>query len=150
VVYVSLGALCWLPSADRWAEMVGTLLAPGGRLYLHDVHPLAWALSDDDLSIAHTYFEEADPFVDDSAQTYADAARALEHRRSYEWNHGIGEIVTALIGRGLRITGLTEHDWTVWKRWPWLVEAAEDSWTNPPGLPRVPPTFTLLAERAEP
>ena len=45
---------------------------------------------------------------------------------------------------------LTEHDWTVWKRWPWLVEAAEDSWTNPPGLPRVPPTFTLLAERAEP
>ncbi|MHB1526895.1 MAG: class I SAM-dependent methyltransferase [Candidatus Dormibacteria bacterium] len=27
VVYVSLGALCWLPSVDRWAEQVGALVA---------------------------------------------------------------------------------------------------------------------------
>jgi SAM-dependent methyltransferase len=147
VVYVSLGALCWLPSVDRWAQMVGALLSPGGRLYVHDGHPLAWALSEDDLRIAHTYFEEAEPFIDDSAQTYTDATRALRARRSYEWNHGIGEIVTALIRHGLRITELTEHDWTVWKRWPWLVEVGEGAWTNPPGMPRVPLTFTLLAER---
>jgi SAM-dependent methyltransferase len=31
VVFVSLGALCWLPSIDRWAEQVGALVAPGGR-----------------------------------------------------------------------------------------------------------------------
>lgn len=45
VVYVSLGALCWLPSVERWAEQVGGLLGPRGRLYLHDVHPLAWAFA---------------------------------------------------------------------------------------------------------
>jgi SAM-dependent methyltransferase len=154
VVYVSLGALCWLPSVEVWAHMVGALLAPGGRLYLHDVHPLAWALSDDDLRIAHTYFEELDPFIEDSTETYTDATRPREHQRSYEWNHSIGEIVTALIRNGLRITELTEHDWTVWQRWPWLVEAGEageageDGWTTAPGLPRVPLTFTLLAERS--
>ena len=147
VVYVSLGALCWLPGVDRWAQVVASTLAPGGRLYLHDVHPVAWALSDDDLRIVHTYFEETEPFVSDSDQTYTDANRPLEHTRSYEWNHGIGEIVSSLIRHGLRITGLTEHDWTVWPRWPWLVPAGDDRWSNPPDRPRVPLTFTLLAER---
>jgi SAM-dependent methyltransferase len=147
VVYVSLGALCWLPSVAAWARVVAALVAPGGRLYLHDGHPVSWALADDDLTFAHTYFEEIDPFVDDSPDTYTDASRPLEHTRSYEWNHGIGEIVTALIRQGLRITELTEHDWTVWPRWPWLVPAGDDRWTNPPDRPRVPLTFTLLAER---
>jgi SAM-dependent methyltransferase len=152
LVYVSLGALCWLPSVAEWAQMVGALLAPGGRLYLHDGHPLAWALSDDDLSLQHTYFEEADPFIDDSTVTYTDATRPLAQTRSYEWNHGLGEIVTALMKAGLRITGLTEHDWTVWPRWPWLVPASgpvgEERWTTPAAMPRLPLTFTLLAERA--
>jgi 2-polyprenyl-3-methyl-5-hydroxy-6-metoxy-1,4-benzoquinol methylase len=31
IVYVSLGALCWLPDVDRWAEQVGALVAPGRR-----------------------------------------------------------------------------------------------------------------------
>ena len=149
VVYVSLGSLCWLPHVDVWARMVGALLGPGGRLYVHDVHPVAWSLSDDDLSVAHTYFEEDEPFFEDSTETYTDADRPRQHQRSYEWNHGLGEIVTALIRHGLRITELTEHDWTVWPRWPWLVRAGEDRWTNPPGMPRVPLTYTLLAERAE-
>jgi SAM-dependent methyltransferase len=31
IVYVSLGALCWLPSVERWAAQVGAMVAPGGR-----------------------------------------------------------------------------------------------------------------------
>jgi SAM-dependent methyltransferase len=150
IVYVSLGALCWLPSVDRWAAVVGALLAPGGRLYLHDVHPLAWSLSDDELTFAHTYFEEREPFVDDSDQTYTDATRPLAHRRSYEWNHSLGETVTALVAHGLRITQLTEHDWTVWQRWPWLVQTGPHQWSVPPAIPRLPLTFTLSADRVLP
>lgn len=155
IVYVSLGALCWLPSVARWAEVVAALLAPGGRLYLHDVHPLGYALSDDDLSIAYSYFEEAEPDVFNDPETYTDQDRALEHPRSYEWNHSLGELVNALITRGLEITRLTEHDWTVWQRWPWLVPVPDPGsdrprWANPPDLPRVPLTFTLLARRPHP
>ncbi len=51
LVYVSLGALCWLPSVEAWAGQVAALLRPGGRLYLHDGHPLAWALADDDVRV---------------------------------------------------------------------------------------------------
>ena len=148
VVYVSLGALCWLPSIDRWAEQAAGLVAPGGRLYLHDVHPLAWALSDQSLTIEHTYFEQQEPYVDDSDRTYTDGdAMHLTHR-SYEWNHSIGEIVTALMRHGLQLTRLVEHDWTVWPRFPWLVRDADNNWTAPAEMPRVPLTFSLLAERS--
>jgi SAM-dependent methyltransferase len=151
VVFVSLGALCWLPSIERWAEQVGALLAPGGRFFIHDVHPLAWALADDSLALAWSYFEEDEPFVEDSDETYTDATRPLTATKSFEWNHGIGEIVTALLRRGLRLELLTEHDWTVWPRFPWLVETDDHKWIAPPGMPRAPLSFSLLARRpAEP
>ena len=145
IVYVSLGALCWLPDVARWATVVGQLLAPGGRLYLHDMHPAAWAMADDDVRFVYPYFEEPEPYVDDSEDTYTDANRPLEHTRSYEWNHSLGQVVTALIAHGLRITALEEHDWTPWQRWPWLVETGHHRWTTPADLPRMPLTYTLLA-----
>ncbi len=76
IVYVSLGPCVWLPSVDRWADQVAALARPGGRLYLHDVHPLAWSLAYETPTFAHTYFEEPEPYVDDSDETYTDADRA--------------------------------------------------------------------------
>lgn len=34
---------------------------------------------------------------------------------THEWNHGLGEIITALLGQGLRLEGLTEHDSASWE-----------------------------------
>ncbi len=147
VVYVSLGALCCLPSVDRWAEQAGSLVAPGGRFYLHDSHPLAWALDDEGRILEQTYFEQPEPYADDSGLTYTDASRPLTNRRTYEWNHGIGETVTALIRHGLRLEWLAEHDWTVWPQFPWLVPSGDGTWTAPTDRPRLPVTFSLLASR---
>ena len=90
----------------------------------------------------------AEPYVEDSDETYTDATRPLVARRSYEWNHGIGETVTALIRHGLVLEWLVEHDWTVWPRFPWLVPNDDGTWTAPASMPRVPLTFSLLASRA--
>ena len=43
---------------------------------------------------------------------------------------------------------LTEHDWTVWPRFPWLIETADHRWETPPDRPRIPLTFTLVATRS--
>ena len=147
IVYVSLGALCWLPSVRAWAQQAAGLLAPGGRLFVHDGHPLAWALADDDVTISYTYFEEPDPYVADEAVTYTDGEATIAHTRSYEWNHGLGEIVTAILDQGLVLDRLDEHDWTVFARFPWLVRSPDQRWEIPPGRPRIPLSFTLLARR---
>ena len=147
IVYVSPGALCWLPSVEPWAAQVGALVTPGGHLYLHDLHPLAWALADDRPELIRSYFEEAEPLVDDSGYTYTCSDGPMVSKRQYEWNHGIGEIVSALVRHGLRLEWLVEHDWTGWPRFPWLVQTAEGTWSAPPNAPRLPLSFSLLAAR---
>jgi SAM-dependent methyltransferase len=147
IVYVSLGALGWLPSVGRWADQVAALIRPGGRLYLHESHPLAWSLDDHSPILRYTYFEESEPFVDDSDQTYTDADRPLRNTRTYEWNHSIGEVVTALIARGLRIDLLAEHDWTVHQRFPWLVQTAPRRWEPGDGQPRIALSYTVVATK---
>ncbi len=149
VVYVSLGALCWLPSVTEWATQVAGLLRPGGRLFVHDTHPVAMALDDRDLTVAYTYFEEPRPYRDTEAGSYADptATGALPGHPRFVWNHGIGEIHGALVGAGLRIDLLDEHDWTSSRRFPWLVETGEEVFETPGGHIRVPLSFTLLATR---
>ena len=94
--------------------------------------------------------KEPEPFVADFDTTYTDADHPIEHIRSYEWKHGIGEIVNALLAHGLQLDSLVEHDWTVWPRFPWLVSHDKHHWTSPPGMPRVPLTFTLLAHKPLP
>jgi SAM-dependent methyltransferase len=149
IVYVSLGALCWLPSVDEWAAQAAGLLRSGGRLYLHEVHPMSMALGDADLTVVYPYFEQAAPYEDDEAGSYADptATDALPGRSTYGWNHSIGEIVGSLVARGLRIELLDEHDWTSFARYPWLEERDEETFVTPEGHLRVPLSFTLLASK---
>jgi SAM-dependent methyltransferase len=147
VVYVSLGALCWLPSVDRWAAVAAALTRPGGRLFLRDVHPLSDALSDEELVIEHSYYEEPEPFIDDSGFTYTDGTYSPTSERICSWNHSLGEIVTAVIGHGFALESLVEHDWTSFARFPWLVRTGDHHYALPPGRPRVPLSFSLLARR---
>jgi SAM-dependent methyltransferase len=145
VVYVSLGSLCWLPDVAAWGGVVADLLAPGGKLYLHDVHPFTSCFDDDGERVIYSYFEEPDsPFIFDSSSTYTDGEE-LSATRTYEWNHSIGEIVAALIGRGLVLDSLTEHDWTLFHQFPWLEENASGLLVVPEGRPRIPLSFTVLA-----
>ena len=46
MVFTGIGALCWLPSVARWAEVVSALLKPGGRLFIREGHPMLWSLAD--------------------------------------------------------------------------------------------------------
>ena len=147
VVYVNLGSLCWLARIEDWAGVVADLLAPGGTLLVHDVHPLAFSLDDDGTTFAFPYFEEDEPIVIDSPSTYTDG-EALAHSTNYEWNHSLGEIVSALAARSLMVTHLAENPWTRYRAFENLVEGPPGIFYAPAGAPRLPLTFTLTARWA--
>lgn len=114
LVYTGVGALCWLPSIAHWADVVARLLAPGGRLFLREFHPMLWTLSeprsDGLLVVEYPYFEREEPMVFEDPGTYVETPERFEHNVTHEWNHGLGEIVSALLDRGMELTMLVEHD----------------------------------------
>jgi len=120
LVYTGVGALCWLPSVTRWAAVVAGLLRPGGRLFLREGHPMLWALDEtaDPPTLRYPYFEHTEPLVFDEPNTYADPDAVLTNSVTNSWNHGLGEIVTALLDAGLRLTQLVEHDSVPWQALP--------------------------------
>jgi SAM-dependent methyltransferase len=145
VVYVSLGSLEWLPGVATWGAVVADLLLPGGRFYLHDVHPISSCFDDDGERVIYGYFEEPDhPFVDDYSYSYTDGGEVAS-TRTYEWNHAVSEVLTALTSRGLVVDTFVEHDWTLFKQFPWLTENAEGQYVSLEGRPRIPLSYTIVA-----
>jgi SAM-dependent methyltransferase len=151
LVYTGIGALCWLPSARRWAQAAAALLKPGGRLFIRDGHPVLYTLDDarDDglLVVRYPYFEQAEPQVFETAGTYVESDAVFEHNVTHEWNHGIGEIVTALLGAGMTLTGLAEHDSVPWNALPGMMTETDGEWRLTQDPARVACSFTIQAVR---
>jgi SAM-dependent methyltransferase len=150
LVFTGIGALCWLPSARRWAGVVAALLRPGGRLFIREGHPMLWALADarDDglLVVENPYFEQEAPMVWDEAGTYVETDAVFTHNTTYEWNHGLGEIVTALLAAGMQLTGLVEHDSVPWDAIPGQMERiADGEWRLADRPWRLAHSYTLQA-----
>ena len=150
LVYTGIGALCWLPDIRRWAEVVGALLAPGGRLFLREGHPMLWSLADarEDglLVVEYPYFERPEPTVFDEGGTYVETDAVFEHNLTHEWNHGLAETITALMDAGLELTALAEHDSAPWAALPGMMEQSDDGeWRLADRPWRLPCTYTLQA-----
>lgn len=124
VVYTGIGALNWLPDVRRWAAVVAACVRPGGLFYLYEGHPMLWTLDDarDDgaLVVRGPYFERAEPLISETDSTYVDGPR-FERRRNCEWNHGVGEIASALIDAGLAIEFVHEHREVPWQALPGML-----------------------------
>jgi SAM-dependent methyltransferase len=150
LVFTGVGALCWLPDIRRWAAVVAALLRPGGRLFLREGHPMLWALDEarpDGLLVAeYPYFEHPDPFVDDDPTTYVQTDATFQNNRTHTWNHGLGEVVSALLAEGLTLTGLVEHDSVPWESLPGRMVEGDDGEYRLAERPwRVAQTYTLQA-----
>jgi 2-polyprenyl-3-methyl-5-hydroxy-6-metoxy-1,4-benzoquinol methylase len=154
VVYTGLGALNWLPNLPRWASIVAELLDPGGFLYLSEFHPFTWVFADDTLEIAYDYFHhpEGESFDDGEQGSYADMTVPTHNNATREWAHPISDVVTALLGAGLQLELLQEHDYTLFPRFEHLELDTESLgagvvYRQPAGTPRLPLMYSLRARR---
>ncbi|TXS50710.1 class I SAM-dependent methyltransferase [Streptomyces sp. uw30] len=146
IVYTGGGALCWLPDLTRWAETAASLVAPGGFLYLAEFHPLTEVLDDETGSrVVRDYFDR-DAQVYDIPGTYASDSTDTVNNRSVEWQHPIGEVVTALAATGLRIEFLHEHDVSLFRRFE-TFEERDGYHRFPADRPRIPLMYSLKASR---
>lgn len=136
-VVTGVGALCWLPDIRRWAKVVSSLLEPGGVFVLRELHPVLYTIdekrTDNLLVMRYPYYEGGEVFVDDDQGTYADRDAKFDKTRSYCWNHGVAEVVQALLDAGLMLERIEEYVETDWLPLPHhgMVRGDHGMWTLP-------------------
>ncbi|KID81620.1 arginine deiminase type-3 [Metarhizium guizhouense ARSEF 977] len=95
------------------ASVVSGLLKRGGRLFVREFHPVLLSLDDgkpDEIVINFLYFKREEPIILDRQGTYVDSGDyKFGSTRRAVFNHGIGEVVQALLDEGMRLTMLREH-----------------------------------------
>ena len=151
LVFMSWGALCWLPDIARWAQIVAASLRPGGSLYLADGHPAAYVFDDENCSpdgmpgLFAPYFSR-EPVMDTDPGDYIDPDARLTNATTYNWIHPLGDVVTGLIAAGMTLDWLREHDAVPWRMFRILAKGSDGlyRWPDKPWLPLA---FSLSAAR---
>ena len=151
VVFTSYGVLAWLPDVRRWADVAASLVAPGGFLYLAEIHPASQVLDDEpgieDLRIGYPYWTPpTGPLRFEESGTYADVEADIE-LPEYVWLHGLGDVVTALVDAGLVLEFVHEHPFTVFQQLPFMTQGDDGWWRLPADQPPFPLLFSLRASR---
>jgi SAM-dependent methyltransferase len=151
MVFVTWGAIHWLPDIDRWAQIVCRFLKPGGSLYLAEAHPAAMVFDDAAMlpdgrpGYFAPYFSR-EPVVMQEAHDYVDETTKVANATIYTWVHPLGAIISALQKAGMTLDWLHEHDAVTWHMFDVLVKGADGLWRWPDKA-WLPLAFSLRATR---
>ena len=150
-VFVSWGALCWLPDIHAWAKIIASFLKPNGYLALTDAHPVMYVFDDttatpDGMPGWYMPYLGRQPSIEDRPQDYADPDARLNNSRTVEFLHPISDVITALLNAGLRIDRFREHDSIVWQAFAQLQERRPGEYVWP-GKPWLPLSYSLRAAK---
>ncbi|HEX2740815.1 MAG TPA: class I SAM-dependent methyltransferase [Rubrobacter sp.] len=161
-VFASYGVVCWLPDLGRWTEGIAQVLEPGGCFVLVDFHPAA-DIFDEDWNHVRDYpsggeqlllEEGVDDYVagSDGGLTPAGFVEGVSGFENPEKAHlfrwGLGEVVTALAGAGLRITTLQEYPYTNGERnFSGMRELTGRRMVPPEDVPAIPLMYGIRAEK---
>jgi SAM-dependent methyltransferase len=122
IVFTSYGTIGWLPDLKPWARMIAERLNPGGTFYMIEFHPILWMFDYIDGKPEMKYHYNQDEVIYEEYEgTYADNSSKMVSKE-YGWNHGLSEVVNALIEAGLHIEYLNEYDESPYDVFPDLVK----------------------------
>ena len=143
LLYTGRGAIIWLQDLDRWAGVLRRLLAPDGRLVIFDGHPAEWLFDADEdggwTLTDYDYFGGTEASRG-WAPEYIDRLSIPDGEQHWKFARAwtLGEIITALLGAGLRLERVTEHPVDWW---------AGHRDVRPEERGRLPLSFSIVATR---
>ena len=109
IVYVTVGAICWIDDLDLWMRQVALALRPGGHLVMAELHPLYQMVESraPELVVDFPYGGGAG-LTFTGTGTYADPDAELESTTT-SYAHSVADIVNGAVRAGMRIDLLDEH-----------------------------------------
>jgi SAM-dependent methyltransferase len=162
IVFSSYGIICWLPDLEAWARGIAAILEPGGRFVLVEFHPVA-EMFDERWNLADAYPSGGEPrLLQEGVGDYVGEsgggltpAEFVEGAPDFENPHGchlfrwgLGEVITALAGAGLRIVALEEYPYSNGERhFEGMQELPGRRMVPPEDVPSVPLMYGISAEK---
>lgn len=124
IVFTSYGVIGWLPDLKPWGQMIAERLNTGGTFYMVEFHPIVWMFDylETEPKLKYGYMQD-EVIYEEYEGTYADTSSKMISKE-YGWNHGLGEVVTALTEAGLHIDYLNEYNESPYDVLPNLIKTA--------------------------
>lgn len=109
IVFTSYGVVGWLPDLDIWADVIFEKLNTGGVFYMAEFHPIVWMFDylQEPATMKYSY-SQSEVIYEEYKGTYANNDADMISKE-YGWNHGLGEVVSALSRVGLHVEFLNEY-----------------------------------------
>lgn len=145
IVFTSYGTIGWLPDLDQWAQVIQQCLAPGGKLVFAEFHPVVWMFDDDFERVAYRYFKD-EAIVETQNGTYADKDANIEIT-SVTWNHGLAEVLGALLNNGLHLEVFNEFDYSPYPCFRKVNEIAPGKFVIPHLGNNIPMVYALVVRK---
>jgi SAM-dependent methyltransferase len=130
IVFTSYGVIGWLPDLKPWGQMIAGRLKKGGTFYMVEFHPIVWMFDYlNDTPIMKYGYMQDDAIYEEYEGTYADQKSKMI-TKEYGWNHGLSEVINALVEAGLQIEFLNEYDESPYNVLPNLVETTSGNYVT--------------------
>jgi len=125
IVFTSYGVIGWLPDLTTWAKIIESKLKKGGIFYLIEFHPIVWMFDylQSPPKLMYPY-QKSEVIYEEYKGTYTDNEAEIISKE-YGWNHGLGEVVSALTNAGLHIEFLHEFDKSPYNCLPDMIETKD-------------------------
>lgn len=145
IVFSSYGTIGWFPDINKWARLIASYVKPGGRFIFAEFHPVVWMYDNDFNEIAYSYFN-GDPIEEDLTGTYAAKEDALV-TKTITWNHGLCEVIQALLSHGLQLCQCNEYDYSPYNCLPGMEELEKGKYRIAKWGNKIPLLYALAAEK---
>jgi len=143
IVFTSYGVIGWLPDLKPWGQIIAERLKPGGTFFIAEFHPIVWMFDYlEDKPVMKYGYQQDEVIYEEYEGTYVNESSNMISKE-YGWNHGLGEVISALTEAGLHIEHLKEYDESPYNVLPDLIETETGMFTTKDKL--YPLIFTLKA-----
>ena len=111
VCVLTIGVFGWMPDLDRFFEVVSRLLRHGGKLFVHEQHPIANMFepnAENPHQMVNSYFRP-EPFVESEIIVY-DGEDQGSGKTHYWFVHTLSAVISGCLKSGFTLEEFREYD----------------------------------------
>ena len=147
IIFTSYGVVGWLPDLKTWGEIIAGKLKHGGVFYLIEFHPIVWMFDYLQTPPKLQYpYQNSEVIYEEYKGTYTNRDAAIISKE-YVWNHGLGEVVSALTAAGLHIEFLHEFKKSPYHIFPEMMETTDGMFVQNGGEKLFPLLYSIKATK---